>query len=84
MVEGSPDALKNELRGDTIRSSSNDTSVNGRVPAALARVVGVRDRCQRTLTQRTRGRRRHGRTPVLAALEADAFEGRPSRSRAHA
>jgi ABC-2 type transport system ATP-binding protein len=41
VVEGSPDALKSELRGDAIHVELAEPEANGRVPHAVGRIAGI-------------------------------------------
>jgi ABC-2 type transport system ATP-binding protein len=43
VAQGSPDALKSELRGDAVHVELGDAEANGHVPEALGRVSGIRD-----------------------------------------
>ena len=43
VAQGSPDALKAELRGDAVHVELGDTGANGQVPEVLGRVSGIRD-----------------------------------------
>jgi ABC-2 type transport system ATP-binding protein len=41
VAQGSPDALKGELHGDTVRVELGETQLNGEIPEALGRVSGI-------------------------------------------
>jgi ABC-2 type transport system ATP-binding protein len=41
VAQGSPDALKGELHGDTVRVELGETQLNGEIPEALGRVAGI-------------------------------------------
>jgi ABC-2 type transport system ATP-binding protein len=43
VAQGSPDALKSELRGDAVHVELGGAEANGHVPEALGRVSGIRD-----------------------------------------
>jgi ABC-2 type transport system ATP-binding protein len=43
VAQGSPDALKGELHGDTVRVELSETQLNGEIPEALGRVAGIDD-----------------------------------------
>jgi ABC-2 type transport system ATP-binding protein len=43
LAQGSPDALKGELHGDTVRVELGETQLNGEIPEALGRVAGIDD-----------------------------------------
>jgi len=75
VVEGTPDALKRELRGDAIHVELGNGAVEADVRAALARVEAIRE-------LKVDGRRLHARADdgagtvptVLAALEAGSID----------
>jgi len=74
VVEGTPDELKGELRGDTVQVELGDGAVEAVVLAALDRVPGVRDVALDEAGS-LRARADSGATAVpavLAALEARA------------
>jgi ABC-2 type transport system ATP-binding protein len=70
VAEGSPAQLKAELRGDAIQIELATPELNGRVPAALARVDGVREVELAGTDLRARADSGPARVPaVLAALD---------------
>jgi ABC-2 type transport system ATP-binding protein len=70
VAEGSPVQLKAELRGDAIQIELATPELNGRVPAALARVDGVREVELTGTDLRARADSGPARVPaVLAALD---------------
>jgi ABC-2 type transport system ATP-binding protein len=70
VAEGSPERLKAELRGDAIQIELAAPELNGRVPAALARVEGVDDIVLDGAALRARADSGPARVPaVLAALD---------------
>jgi ABC-2 type transport system ATP-binding protein len=71
VVEGEPEALKGELRGDAVAVELHDPPLDGEVRNALDRVSGVRDVMLDGRTLRARADRGAAAVPaVLAALEA--------------
>ena len=71
VVEGSPEQLKAELRGDAIQIELATQESNGRVPEALARVEGVREVALDGTALRARADSGPARVPaVLAALDS--------------
>jgi ABC-2 type transport system ATP-binding protein len=72
VVEGEPEALKGELRGDAISVELRETPEDGEVHRALERVQGVRDLMLDGRMLRTRADSGAAAVPaVLAALEAE-------------
>jgi ABC-2 type transport system ATP-binding protein len=70
VAEGSPEQLKAELRGDAIQIELATPELNGRVPAALAHVDGVRELELAGTDLRARADSGPARVPaVLAALD---------------
>ena len=70
VAEGSPEQLKAELRGDAIQIELASPELNGRVPAALAHVDGVREVELAGTELRARADSGPARVPaVLAALD---------------
>jgi ABC-2 type transport system ATP-binding protein len=70
VAEGSPERLKAELRGDAIQIALAAPELNGRVPAALARVEGLREVELEGTDLRARADSGPARVPaVLAALD---------------
>jgi ABC-2 type transport system ATP-binding protein len=75
VAEGSPEQLKADLRGDAIQLELAAPESNGRVPAALARIDGVRDVVLAGAEVRARADSGPARVPaVLAALDAAGVE----------
>jgi ABC-2 type transport system ATP-binding protein len=71
VAAGSPEQLKAELRGDAIQIELATPELNGRVPAALAHVEGVRNVELAGIDLRARADSGAARVPaVLAALDA--------------
>ena len=68
VAEGSPEALKSELRGDAIQIELAEAGHDGPVGAALATVAGVSD--VRVDGRSVRARAEHGATAVPAVLSA--------------
>jgi ABC-2 type transport system ATP-binding protein len=68
VAEGSPEALKSELRGDAIQIELAEAGHDGPVGAALAAVAGVSD--VRVDGRSVRARAEHGATAVPAVLSA--------------
>jgi ABC-2 type transport system ATP-binding protein len=72
---GSPEQLKGELRGDAIQIELATPELNGRVPAALAHVDGVREVQLAGTDLRARADSGPARVPaLLAALDAAGVE----------
>jgi ABC-2 type transport system ATP-binding protein len=72
VVEGEPEALKGELRGDAVSVELRETPEDGEVHRALERVQGVRDLMLDGRMLRTRADSGAAAVPaVLAALEAE-------------
>jgi ABC-2 type transport system ATP-binding protein len=72
---GSPEQLKGELRGDAIQIELATPELNGRVPAALAHVDGVREVELAGIDLRARADSGPARVPaLLAALDAAGVE----------
>jgi ABC-2 type transport system ATP-binding protein len=70
VAAGSPEQLKAELRGDAIQIELVTPELNGRVPAALAHLEGVREVELAGTDLRARADRGAARVPaVLAALD---------------
>jgi ABC-2 type transport system ATP-binding protein len=70
VAQGSPVELKAELRGDGIQIELAEAGSNGRAPAALARVEGVREVVLDGMALRARADSGPARVPhVLAALD---------------
>jgi ABC-2 type transport system ATP-binding protein len=75
VAEGSPEQLKADLRGDAIQLELAAPESNGRVPAALAHIDGVRDVVLAGAEVRARADSGPARVPaVLAALDAAGVE----------
>jgi ABC-2 type transport system ATP-binding protein len=75
VVQGTPESLKSELRGDAIQVELAQEGDTGRVEAALGAVAGLRDTAAEGRTIRARAE--HGATAiptVLAALEREGLE----------
>jgi ABC-2 type transport system ATP-binding protein len=71
VAAGSPEQLKAELRGDAVQIELATPELNGRVPAALAHVEGVRNVELAGRDLRARADNGAARVPaVLAALDA--------------
>jgi ABC-2 type transport system ATP-binding protein len=71
VVEGSPEELKGELRGDAIQIELADAETDGRAPAALERLDGIREVALEGRLLRARADRGATAVPgALAALEA--------------
>jgi len=71
VVEGSPEELKGELRGDAIQIELAEAEANGRAPAALERLDGIREVALEGRLLRARADRGATAVPgALAALEA--------------
>ncbi len=68
VAEGSPEALKSELRGDAIQIELAEPGGEGPIGAALAAVAGVSD--VRVDGRSVRARAEHGATAVPAVLSA--------------
>ena len=68
VAEGSPEALKRELRGDAIQIELAEPGHDGPVGAALAAVAGISD--VRVDGRSVRARAEHGATAVPAVLSA--------------
>ncbi|HSL95350.1 MAG TPA: ATP-binding cassette domain-containing protein, partial [Thermoleophilia bacterium] len=72
VAEGEPEALKGELRGDSVSVELREPPQDGEVGRALARVDGVRDVLLEGCLLRTRADSGAAAVPaVLAALEAE-------------
>jgi ABC-2 type transport system ATP-binding protein len=71
VVAGSPEELKGELRGDAIQIELADAEADGRAPAALERLEGIREVALEGRLLRARADRGATAVPgALAALEA--------------
>jgi ABC-2 type transport system ATP-binding protein len=71
VVEGTPESLKGELRGDAIHVGLGEPEANGRVHAALERVAGIRELVLDGQSLRARAENGAAAIPsVLGALEA--------------
>ena len=71
VVEGTPESLKGELRGDAIHVGLGEPETNGRVHAALERVPGIRELVLDGQSLRARAEDGAAAIPsVLGALEA--------------
>ncbi len=71
VAEGSPEALKGELRGDSVEIELASEQAQGRVLSALSRVEGIRD--VQVSGNAVRARADHGATavpPMLLALDS--------------
>jgi ABC-2 type transport system ATP-binding protein len=71
VVEGTPESLKGELRGDAIHVGLGEPEANGRVHAALERVPGIRELVLDGQSLRARADNGAAAIPsVLGALDA--------------
>jgi len=75
VAEGAPEQLKGELRGDAVQVELGQPEADGRVPAALRRLPGIREVV--VDGRRLRARADSGPTAVPAVLAALEAEGVP-------
>ena len=73
VAEGSPEALKSELRGDAIQIELAETGRDGQVGTALESLAGISD--LRVDGRSVRARAEHGATAVPAVLNALEHSG---------
>jgi ABC-2 type transport system ATP-binding protein len=74
VAQGTPEALKSELRGDAIQVELSQADGDGRVAAVLRAVPGLRELATEERTVRARAEQGAGAIPaVLAALEREGL-----------